>query len=121
MLPKMEIRKFSIEPKKWHIFIDSFNSTVHALTALSNIQKFNQLQVYLEGEALTSISRIALISQNYTQAIDLLRKRYGNPQIIISSHINTLVKFSAASENDEVFKLRILFDDVNSCIRSLCL
>ena len=77
--------------------------------------------MYLEGETLTSISGIALISQNYTQAIDPLRKRYGNPQIIISSHINTLVKFSAAWENDDVFKLRILFDAVNSCKRSLCL
>ena len=52
--------------------------------------------------------------------MDFLGKRYGNQQIIISSHITALVKFPALLENDDVSGLRKLFDEVNSHIRSLC-
>ena len=65
-LPKMEIRKFSGDSQKWLTFIDSFNSAIHASSRLSDVEKFNYLQRYLEGDALTSISGLALTLQNYT-------------------------------------------------------
>ena len=106
----MEIRKFSGDPKKWQTFIDSFDSTVHASTTLSDVQQFSYLQGYFEGDALTSISGLALTFQNYTHT----------PDIIISSHINILVKFPALSEKDDVYELRKLLDEVNSHMRSVC-
>lgn len=76
------MRKFSGDPKKQQTVIGSSNSTVHALTPVSDVRKFSYLQGYLEGDTLASISGLALSLQNYTEAMDLLRKRYGNPHVI---------------------------------------
>lgn len=46
-------------------------------------QKFNYLQGYFEGDAFNSILGLAITSQNYMQAMDLLQKCYGNPQLIV--------------------------------------
>ena len=73
----------------------------------------------MEGDALNAISELAPTSQNYTQALELLEKRFGNPQLIISSHINTLVKLPAVREQDGVHGLRTFYDQINSHIRSL--
>ena len=117
-LPKLEIQRFSGDPTKWQTFYDSFKTSVH-VSSLSDVQKFSYLIGYLEGDALNSISGLAPTSQNYTQALDLLQKRFGNPQIIISSHINTLVKLPAIREQDGVNGLRTFYDKINTHIRSL--
>ena len=53
-------------------------TSVHA-SSLSDVQKFNYLIGYLEGDALNAISRLAPTSQNYTQGLELQEKRFGNP------------------------------------------
>ena len=70
------------------------------------------------GDTLNAISGLAPSSQNYTQALELLEKRFGNPQLIIS-HINTLVKLPAVREQDGVHGLRTFYDQINSHVRSL--
>ena len=39
------------------------------------------------ADALQTIEGLPLTNQNYTNAKDLLKARYGNPQLIISSHM----------------------------------
>ena len=111
------MRRFSGDPTKRQIFYDLFKTSVHA-SSLSNVQKFSYLIGYLEGDALNAISGLAPTSQNYTQALELLEKCFGNPQLIISSHINTLVKLSAVREQDSVHGLGTFYDQINSHIRS---
>ena len=51
-------------------------------------------------------------------ARELLERRYGNPQIIVSSHMNALIKLPKISRvNDE--SLRELYDKVEVNIRAL--
>ena len=99
----------------WQTFNDSFKTSVH-VSSLSNVQKFSYLIEYLEDDALNGISGLTTTSQNYTQALELLEKRFGNPQLIISSHINTLVKLPAVREEDGVHGLRTVYDQINSYI-----
>ena len=72
----------------------------------------------MEGDAY-AISGLAPTSQNYAQALELLEKRFGNPQLVISSRINTLVKLPAVGEQDAVHGLRTFYDQINLHIRSL--
>ena len=114
----MEIRWFSGDSTKWQTVYDLLKTSGHA-SSLSDAQKFSYLIGCLEGDALNAISGLAPTSQNYTQALELLEKRFGNPQLIISSHINILVKLSAVREQDGVHGLQTFYDEINSHIQSL--
>ena len=41
--------------------------------------------------ALETISGLTLSSQNYSEAIDLLKNHYGNPQALINSYMEQFV------------------------------
>ena len=71
-------------------FWDQYNATIHSSTAISNIEKFNYFKNLLTGSALESIPSLSLTDSNYERAIDLLKERFNNPQILISSYMNVL-------------------------------
>ena len=85
--------------------MDSFNAAVHNSKALSNVEKFNYLRTFLEGEAQYTISGLSLTNDNYSEALNLLKNRFGNNLVIISAHMNTLVKLPSVN-NEDVKALR---------------
>ena len=85
--------------------------------SLSNVEKFNYLRSFLTGDALHAIAGLSLTNNNYEEAMQLLKNRYGNNQVIISAHMNALVKLSHV--DDQLESLRKFYDDVESHIRSL--
>ena len=46
----------------------------------------------MKEDALKVIEGLTLTNDNYTQALELLKQRYGNTQLIISTHMNKLIK-----------------------------
>ena len=52
------------------------------------ITKFNYLKSFLKGPAVGCISNLNLTAGNYKQALDTLMQRYGNKQLLISTHID---------------------------------
>ena len=65
------------------------------------------------------ISGLTLTSENYKEAIDLLRQRYANPQVLISAHMKKFVSLNNVKSVHDVKGLRNLFDTVESSIRNL--
>ena len=45
----------------------------------------------MAGQALATVSGLTYNSENYKEALDILIDRYGNPQVLISAHMETLV------------------------------
>ena len=88
---KLEIKKFSGEPTAWMTFIDSFEASVDRWTNLSDVEKFNYLS-YLQKDALHTISGMSTTNANYKKALELFKNRFGNPQKIVSAHMNELLK-----------------------------
>ena len=117
-LPKLEIQKFKDQLTCWQEFMDSFNAAVHNSKALSDVEKFNYLRIFLEGEAQHTISGLSLTNDNYNEALNLLKNHFGNNQVIISAHMNTLVKIPSVN-NEDIKALRKLYDDVGSHVRRL--
>ena len=73
---------------------------------------------FLSGIALQTIESMPLTSDNYIIPKDLLEKRYGNPQLIVSCHMNALLKLDKiVSANAK--ELRNLHDKVEMNIRAL--
>ena len=50
-LPKMTIEKFKVDYTKFNTFMDSFAPATDSSEDLNDIEKFNYLHYYLEGEA----------------------------------------------------------------------
>ena len=119
-LPKIIIKKFDGDPVQWQQFVDTFDATITKNDALSEIEKFTYLRGYLAGEAEKCIEGIPLTSENFGRALNLLRERYGNPQLIISSHMDKLIKLERVSGFQASIKeLRNLHDKIESHLRSL--
>ena len=117
-LPKITIKSFDGDAMFWNVFIESFDVTIHERTDLSPIEKFTYLRGFLKGDALETIQGMPLTQENYKNAKEILEKRYGNPQLIVSGHMNALLKLDkviSASGKD----LRELYNKVEFNTRAL--
>ena len=90
-LPKLQLPTFSGNPLEWLTFWDSFNVAVNSNPNLEGVQKFNYLRAQLTGDAARVIAGFPLSNTNYIQAVDLLKTRFGEPQNIISTHMQALL------------------------------
>ena len=118
-LPKLTIQRFNGELTTWMTFWDSFKSAVHDNPSLTDMDKFNYLRSYLERSALEAVSGLTLTSANYREAIDILQKRYGDKQQIISRHMDVLLNVEPVTSQHNVKALRHLYDLLESQMRSL--
>ena len=117
-LPKLILKRFSGEPRDWISFWDQYKNAVHENTTLSDVDKFSYLKSLLEGNAATTIQSLALTAANYNSAVQLLNQRFGNKQVIISSHMDALLKLTAVSSHD-VKGLRKTYDKIEAHVRGL--
>ena len=100
-------------------FWDSFNSSIHTNTTLSSVDKFNYLISLLESSAAEAIAGLTLTSANYDEAIATLKKRFGNPQLIVNRHMEALLSVTTISSHHDINGLRRLHDTVETHIRGL--
>ena len=101
------------------VFYDQFNISIHQNKTLSNINRFNYLSKCLAGQALATISGLTLNYENYKEMLDILIDRYGNPQVLISVHIETLVKINKVKNVENLEALRKLYHGIKNCICNL--
>ena len=118
-LPKLELRPFSGDITAWTTFWESYESAVHNSRDLSDIDKFNYLNSLLKGAAHEAIAGLSLTSANYREAIDILKKRFGNVQQIKAKHMDILMNIEPATSSRDLKALHKLHDVVESNVRSL--
>eukprot|EP00731_Ephydatia_muelleri_P005954 Em0003g202a len=121
-LPKLVLKKFDGGITNWSSFWDSFESSIHQNPDLTEIDKFIYLKSLLESSAAEVISGLTLSSSNYTEALSLLKKRFGNKQHQISKHMDALMNLEPVVTSRNLKALRQLYDKVEShirCLRSL--
>ena len=90
-LPKLNLKRFNGDIMKFYTFWETFESTIHNNEELSAIDKYNYLTTYLDGAATSAIHGLPLTEDNYENAIEILKKRFGRKQQIISKHIEHLL------------------------------
>ena len=118
-LPKIGLPHFNGDLMKWTPFWDSFDSAIHQNARLSEIDKFNYLRPLLEGTAYEAIAGLSLSALNYSEAVRILNKRFGNKQLIISKHTESLLAVNSVASDHHLQDLRKLYDQSESNIRSL--
>ncbi|XP_068757562.1 uncharacterized protein [Montipora capricornis] len=117
-LPKLTLPKFWGDLTNWMSFWDSFESAVHKNPSISKVDKFNYLNLLLEGTARRAVQGLTLTEANYDSAVEILRKRYGRPQQIISAHMDEVIKLQPG-HNDRPASLRYLYDRISVHVRGL--
>lgn len=117
-LPRLQLPKFKGCIKNWPAFWDSFKSAVHENAEIPRVDKFNYLNSLLEGTALKSIQGLTLTKGHYDTAFGMLKERFRDPQQIISSHMESLLKIPSCS-GDRSCSLRSVYDKIMVNIRGL--
>ena len=115
----MSLKKFNGDLTTWTPFWDSFKSSIHDNVELTSIDKFNYLNSLLESSAAAAIARLTLSEANYSEAVAILTKRFGNRQQIVTKHMDALMGLEAVTSNRNLKGLRRLYDLVESHTRSL--
>ena len=103
-LPKPTLKKFDGDVTAWTSFWDSFESSIHLNTDLTDIDKFNYLHSLLEFSVLEAIVGLT----NYTEAVAILKKRFGNKQSQITKHMEALLGLDIVTPSRDLIALRKL-------------
>ncbi|XP_068697018.1 uncharacterized protein [Montipora foliosa] len=115
---ELVLPKFRGDVTTWMGFWDSYKSAVHDNVSLSKIDKFNYLRSLLEGAASRAIQGLALSSDNYDSAVEILEQRFGKTQQIISAHMEEVLNLQPCL-TDRPSSLRFLYDKLSVHVRGL--
>ena len=117
-LHKLELKSFSGNYEEWQSFPDNFESTVNRNTDISRIQQFTCLKSCVTDAAESTITGLPLTEDNNETTTDILRDRFGKPQLLISYHMEALLKLAIVSSEHETKKLW-RYDKIEINLRSL--
>ena len=118
-LPKLNIKHYNGTLTGWSPFWDAYKTAIHDNVSLSDTDKFNYLQSLLEGRARDAISGLSLTDANYTIAVDILQRRFGDKERTIAAHMEDLMSLESVSSDFYLGDLRRLYDKTEGSIRSL--
>ena len=93
-----------------------FLGQISSIDSLTDIDKFNYSKGNLKGEALAAISDLILNSENYKQAVAILKDRYGND---ISAHMESMLRINKIKSKENVRGLRTLYNHIENCVRNV--
>jgi len=118
-LPKLSLKKFNGDVTRWTPFWDSYESSIHLNPGLSNVDKFVYLNSLLEGPASEAVAGLRITGVNYSKAVSILQRRFGDTDQIISKHMEALLTLEAVASQYNLKALRHLHDQVESQVRGL--
>ena len=118
-LPKLERKSFSGNYQEWQSFWDTFQSALDGNPSILPIEKFTYLKSCVTSNAESAIAGLSLTADNYKVAIDILKDRFGKPQLLISNYMDALLKLPSVNSVHETKKLRELYDKIKINIRGL--
>ena len=118
-LPKTEIPKFNGKPIEWQSFWDQFSAAVDSKTNIPDVVKFSYLKGVLSKDVQESIRGLLIANENYSIALKIIRERYANKQVLISSYMESFVKLQPITSMKNVSGLRAMYDLVEGNVRNL--
>ena len=116
-LPTLRVSKFSGDPTDWPNFWSFFDNLVHSNPHLSTVVKFTHLRESLMDQAAESICGFVHPSQDYEEAVNLLRERYGDRTIVKKQLMIKLFELSVPSTTKD--SLLSFVNEVDTLMRSL--
>ena len=118
--PKIELPTFDGSFEKWLRFKCLFESLVHEQTSLSDIEKFQYLQLSMKLPAghANVLDNYKLCSEDYEDAWKAVCDRYNDKRRIISIHVNAMLSIKKMS-CEAPSELRRVLDTFSSNLNAL--
>ncbi|XP_053618244.1 uncharacterized protein LOC128679812 [Plodia interpunctella] len=117
-LPWIKLPTFAGQYEEWPTFNDLFTSLIHQNTALTKVQKLHYLKTSIAGEAEALLKHITVTENNYEQAWEILKQRYGNKRLIINSLLKRLFNLKKLT-TPMAAQIKNLVDTTAECLNSL--
>ncbi|XP_055936868.1 uncharacterized protein LOC129966467 [Argiope bruennichi] len=121
-VPKFELKKFSGDPKEFLTFWSIFSKT-HESDELSEIDKFLYLYQAMvpESKAARLISSFPITSENYSKAVQQLKRRFGREDLLVQIYVRDLLSLVMKNANTgrNSSDLASLYDMLETKLRAL--
>lgn len=121
-LPKIELQKFDGNLKDWLSFWGLFEK-IHEDVNISEVDKFQYLlQSTQKGSrAREVVESFPVTAENYQQAVDCLRARFGREDVLVEVYVRELLSLVLSNTLGQEHKLPIvkLYDRLETQLRSL--
>lgn len=118
-LPTLKLQSFDGEICQWPSFWEQYQASVHANGCLTKGEKFQYLRTLLNGKAAAAIAGLQATSECYDDAVDILKRRFGDTRRIVQEHLARLRSLPSVQASDDVKGLRKLMDYVQCHMRGL--
>ena len=116
-LPVLPLPKFGGNSFEWRSFYDQFRALVGDQD-LPAVRKLNYLLSCLSGTAKDAVRGLPVLAVNYSVALDILKKRFGDPTLLIGLFAEKLVGLKPVGEND-LHGFREFLDNFEGHLRDL--
>ncbi|KZS03746.1 Uncharacterized protein APZ42_033454 [Daphnia magna] len=117
-LPKLDLKPYDGDPKKWLDLIAIFRDLVHPDSSLSATEKMALLKRSLSEEIRNGLGDSLSSSALYSEALTEIDSTYGYPQILSRAYIQYLIELPKVNNND--YKTLIKFSQtLNGAVSSL--
>ncbi|KAK8779953.1 hypothetical protein V5799_018706, partial [Amblyomma americanum] len=118
-LPRLELTRFSGRRHDWQPFWEVFEQVVDKNEELSSVDKFHYLRASVTGDAAAALAGLPPTARCYSDAVELLKKRFGNEELLIQEHMKKLIDIQPVRSSDDVRGLRRLYDTLAAHIKGL--
>uniref|UniRef100_A0A915MC04 Peptidase aspartic putative domain-containing protein n=1 Tax=Meloidogyne javanica TaxID=6303 RepID=A0A915MC04_MELJA len=115
-LPRLQLPEFHGDPHHWISFWQSFESSIDRHN-FSQIDKMKFLLNCLKGEARNVVSDLMLTNENYQIAVNTLKERFGDKNILIEALESELFRLPTCTEKS--ISLKYTVDKVEKIFRQL--
>ena len=100
-LPKLDIPFFNGNTSEWTEWWDFFQVTVDQNRQLSDREKLLYLNSRDIGDAKQAISGLRMTNENYRAAIELLKERFNDTQLLLHFHYTELINLPPANNSSK--------------------
>ncbi|KAK8770215.1 hypothetical protein V5799_010963 [Amblyomma americanum] len=111
-LPRLELTRFSGRRHNWQPLVDKNEE-------LSSIDKFHYLTASVTGDAAAALAGLPPTARCYSDAVELLKKRFGNEQLLIQEHMKKLIDVQPVRSSGDACGLRRLYNTLAAHIKGL--
>ena len=116
--PALSIPTFDGKQENWESFEQRFTAFINSRINLSPLSKLQHLLNAVRGSAAQRLKGIALTDLNFEIAWDRLVRRYNQPRLRLSSHLEALMQLPSVRHHN-ARDLTELVDSVEVIVRSL--
>ena len=92
-MPEWKLAQYNGDPLQWHEWYSQFKSAIDSQSLTDDV-KLTYLKTLFTGKAKIAIAEFAYCGLMYKDALRSLELKFGQPEAVLSAHVDQLSKFS---------------------------